>query len=296
MNYVGFLLLTFAMFIWGSSFIALKIAMIDMQAFSVIFFRMLIASLCFLYFIKDFMKFNFTKRNVKFLILLAFFEPCLYFIFEAKALQLTSVSQAGMITSLLPIIVGVAAGFFLKEKITFRLLLGSFIALLGTVILSSNATASQSAPNPILGNFLEFLAMACGAGYTIVARYLTKEFSALFITAFQVFIGTIFFFPIFIYEFSTNDINFTLNSVLALFYLGVVVTLAGYGLYNYALTKVEASKAAIFIYLIPVFALVLANLILDEKVSLVELLASFIILFGVFVSEFQVKKLKRKRA
>ncbi|QKF83064.1 DMT family transporter [Halarcobacter ebronensis] len=296
MNYVGFLLLTFAMFIWGSSFIALKIAMIDMQAFSVIFFRMLIASLCFLYFIKDFMKFNFTKRNIKFLILLAFFEPCLYFIFEAKALQLTSVSQAGMITSLLPIIVGVAAGFFLKEKITFRLLLGSFIALLGTVILSSNATASQSAPNPILGNFLEFLAMACGAGYTIVARYLTKEFSALFITAFQVFIGTIFFFPIFIYEFSTNDINFTLNSVLALFYLGVVVTLAGYGLYNYALTKVEASKAAIFIYLIPVFALVLANLILDEKVSFVELLASFIILFGVFVSEFKIKKLKRKRA
>ena len=294
MNYFGIFLLTLAMFIWGSSFIALKIAMIDLSALSVIFFRMFIASLCFLYFIKSFTKFNFTKKNIKLLLLLAFFEPCLYFIFEAKALQLTSVSQAGMITALLPIIVGLTAGYFLKEKVTRKLLFGSAIALIGTIILSANATTSFSAPNPILGNFLEFLAMACGAGYTMVARHLTKEFSALFITAFQVFIGAIFFFPMFIYDFTTGaNLNFTLNAVLALFYLGIVVTLGGYGLYNYALTKIEASKAAVFIYLIPVFALILANLILDETVSLIELLGSFLILLGVFISEFSLKRRKR---
>jgi len=295
MNYFGMLLLTIAMFIWGSSFIALKIAMIDLGPLTVIFFRMLIASLCFVYFIKDFLKFNFTKKNIQLLLLLAFFEPCLYFIFEAKALQNTTVSQAGMITSLLPIIVGVAAGYFLKEKITKRLILGSIVALIGAIVLSLQATASVDAPNPILGNIYEFLAMVCGAGYTIVARYLTKEFSALFITAFQVFIGTIFFFPFFIYEYTQLVLNFTFNSVISLFYLGVIVTLGGYGLYNYALTKIKASKAAIFIYLIPIFALILANQILNEKITFIEIIASAIILFGVFISEFSPSKFKRKK-
>ncbi len=295
MNYFGMFLLTIAMFIWGSSFIALKIAMVDLGPLTVIFFRMLIASMCFLYFIKDFMKFNFTKKNIQLLLLLAFFEPCLYFIFEAKALQNTTVSQAGMITSLLPIIAGVAAGYFLKEKITKRLILGSIIALTGAIVLSSQATASHSAPNPILGNIYEFLAMVCGAGYTIVARYLTKEFSALFITAFQVFIGAIFFLPFFIFELTHLELNFTFNSVASLFYLGIIVTLGGYGLYNYALTKIEASKAAVFIYLIPIFTLILANVILNEVISFVEILASAIILLGVFISEFSPSKFKIKK-
>lgn len=295
MNLFGAFILTIAMFIWGSSFIALKIAMFDLGAFTVIFFRMLIATSCFVYFVKSFLKFQFTKRNTQLLLLLAFFEPCLYFIFEAKALQLTTVSQAGMITSLLPIIVGVAAGYFLKEKITIRLILGALIALSGAILLSSNASVTTDAPNPILGNFFEFLAMACGAGYTIVARYLTKEFPALFITAFQVFIGVLFFFPMFIYELNTIDMNYSFNAIASLFYLGVVVTLAGYGLYNYALTKIEASKAAIFIYLIPIFSLILANLILNEKISLKELIASLIILIGVFVSEFPIKKFYKKK-
>lgn len=281
------------MLIWASSFIALKLAMQDLEPYTVIFFRMIIASLCFIYFIKSFLKYEFSRRDIKYILLLAFFEPCLYFIFEAKAIQLTTASQVGMITSLMPVITAMAAGYFLKEIITKQLLLGSFIAIAGVVWLSLESTTSVSAPNPMLGNFFEFLAMVCGAGYTIVARYLANRYSALFITAIQVFIGTIFFFPFFLYEFYTTDFNFSMTSILCVLYLGIVVTLAGYGLYNYALTKIEASKAAVFVYLIPVFTLILAFLILNEKLSLVELVASVIILIGVLISEVPIDKLKK---
>ena len=145
----------------------------------------------------------------------------------------------------------------------------------------------------MLGNFFEFLAMVCGAGYTIVARYLANRYSALFITAIQVFIGAIFFFPFFLYEFYTTDFNFSMTSILCVLYLGIVVTLGGYGLYNYALTKIEASKAAVFVYLIPVFTLILAFLILNEKLSFVELVASVTILIGVLISEVPIDKLKK---
>lgn len=294
-SFIGILSLIFAMFIWASSFIALKAAMEDLGPFTVIFLRMFIASLCFVYFIKSFLKYKFSKKDIKFILLLALFEPCLYFIFESKALQLTSASQAGMITSLMPIITAMAAGYFLKEIITKQLILGSLIAMSGAIWLSLQGATTLSSPNPLLGNFLEFLAMICGAGYTITARYLSDKYSALFITAIQAFIGAIFFAPLFLYEYFTIPLNITMNSFLWVIYLGVVVTLAGYGLYNYALTKIKASKAAVFVYLIPVFTLILAYFVLNEKLSILELIACFVILFGVFISEVSSSWFKKKK-
>ncbi len=295
-NILGLTAIIFAMFIWGSSFIAIKSAMKDLGEYTVIFIRMLIASLCFLYFIKGFFKYDFTKNDIKYILLLALFEPCLYFIFEAKALVYTSASQAGMITSLMPLITAMFAGYFLKEIISRQLIFGSLIAIFGVVWLSVQATTSQSAPNPILGNFLEFCAMICASGYTIVTRYLVDKYSALFITAMQAFIGAIFFLPFFIYEITFVDMSFTFEALSWTIYLGVVVTLGGYGLYNFALTKIEASKAAMFVNLIPIFALILAFLILEEKLSIKELIASATILSGVIISQISIKKLRKKRA
>lgn len=293
-NLIGIFSLVFAMFIWGSSFIALKSAMNDLGEYTVIFIRMITASLCFIYFIKSFLKYEFTKRDIQLILLLAFFEPCLYFVFEAKALIYTSASQAGIITSLMPIITAMVAGYFLKEIISRKLIFGSFIAMVGAIWLSIQGTTSVTAPNPMLGNFLEFCAMICASGYTIVARYLSNKFSALFITAIQAFIGSIFFFPFFIYEISTKDMIFSFEALAWSIYLGIVVTIGGYGLYNFALTKIEASKAAVFVYLIPVFTLLLAFLILEEKLSTQEFIASIIIFIGVIISQIRVKRLKRQ--
>lgn len=290
---VGIVSLIFAMIIWASSFIALKSAMTDIGPYTVIFLRMVFASLCFLYFIKSFLNYNFTKKDIKYIALLGLFEPCLYFLFEAKALQLTSASQAGMVASLMPLITALFAGYLLKEMISQKLIFGSFIAMMGVIWLSVNATTTLSSPNPMLGNFLELCAMTCGAGYTIVARYLSNKFSAIFITAIQSFIGTIFFLPFCLYESVTIDMKFSLEALSWIAYLGIVVTLGGYGLYNYALSKMEASKAAVFINLIPVFTMILAFLILQEALTQSQGIASVVILVGVYISQMK-SPIKRK--
>lgn len=289
-NIIGVLAIIFAMFIWASSFVALKSALQFYEPYTVIFIRMVFASLCFLFFIKGFLKYTFTKKDIKYIILLSLFEPLLYFIFEAKALQLTSASQAGMITSLMPLITSIAAFFILKELISKQFIFGSILAVFGAIWLSyeGSANISQSAPNPALGNFLEFLAMCCGAGYTIIAKKLIEKFSALFITASQAFLGAIFFLPLSGYELLTKPFSFHLDAFLWILYLGVVVTLGGYGLYNFALTKISASKASVFINLIPIFTLVLAYILLNEKLTYIEIIASLIILVGVFLSQTKI--------
>jgi drug/metabolite transporter (DMT)-like permease len=82
--------------------------------------------------------------------------------------------------------------------------------------------------------------------------------------------------------------NFNKDALLCIVYLGVVVTLGGYGLFNFALSRVEASKASMFINLIPVFTLLLAFLILGERLSFIEMIASSIILFGVIITQIPI--------
>lgn len=286
-------LLVMAMLVWASSFIALKSAIGPMGPMSVIFGRMLSASLVFVFFIKSFFKLEFTKEDIKYIAIMVLLEPCLYFIFEAKALQFTSASQAGMLTSMMPLITAIGAGLILKEKITKRLLFGAFLAVCGAVWLSISTDSSSVANNPVLGNFLEFMAMVCGAGYAISIRRLSKKFSALFLTAVQSFAGAVFFFPFFLWEYTTAGFEFDLKAIAWTLYLGVVVTLGGYGLFNMALSRVEASKASIYINLIPVFTLLLAYLILGENMKFVELIASAVILLGVAISQMPEKIVRK---
>jgi len=273
------------MMTWASSFIALKSAIGPMGPMSVVFGRMIVASLCFVYFIKQFSKLHFTKKDIKYILLMTAFEPCLYFIFEAKALQYTTASQAGMITSMMPLMTAIGAGIVLKEVISKRLFIGSFIAVLGAIWLSLSAQSSENALNPLLGNTLEFLAMVCGAWYAIAIRYLTQKFSALFLTAIQAFVGALFFFPLAIWEYNTLEMHITMESIFWIFYLGIVVTLGGYGMFNLALSRIEASRASVFVNLIPVFTVFLAYLFLGETLTPTEMMASGVILLGVIISQ-----------
>lgn len=287
---VGTIAVISATLIWASSFIALKIALDTMGPMSIIFGRMVAASIVFLFFWSYFRGLSFTPSDIKYLLAMVLLEPCLYFIFEIKALQYTSASQAGVITSTMPLLAAIGAGIFLGENITKRLLFGSCLAIAGAIWLSLEASVEEYAPNPLLGNTLEFVAMLCAAGYTIIIKHLTKRFSALFLTAIQAFAGAIFYLPLALWEWQGAMPTLSFEGVIAILYLGVIVTLGGYGLFNFSLTKLPASRASVFINLIPAFVVILAFLILGETLNLNQLFAAGVIFLGVFITQANFKK------
>ena len=77
-------------------------------------------------------------------------------------------------------------------------------------------------------------------------------------------------------------------------YLGIVVTLGGYGMFNLALSRIEASKASVFVNLIPVFTVLLAYLFLGEVLSQTEMMASFVIFGGIIISQLPKFRAKEK--
>jgi len=279
-----FFSLVLAMLLWASSFVALKLAFRGYHPMQVIFGRMFIASLCFVVFIPAFRRIEWRRHDLKYLLIMAVCEPCLYFIFEAKALELTSASQAGMITAMLPLLVAILAWSILKETIRRQTLIGFTMAILGACWLSVASEITAEAPNPLLGNFCEFLAMVCAAGYTIALKHLSDHYPPLFLTAFQAFLGCLFFFPFLLIP----DIGFPRHlettPLLAVLYLGTFITFGAYACYNFGVSRIPASQAAGFVNLIPVFGVLLGMLVLGERLNAEQWLASGLVFCGVWIS------------
>lgn len=276
--------LVMAMLLWGSSFVAMKIALQGYHPMQVVFGRMLIASLCFVIFIPSFRKLNWRRRDIKYLLTMAICEPCFYFLLEARALELTSASQAGMVAAIMPLLVAVMAWALLKEQIQRQTMIGFAVAIAGVCWLSLAGDSSDNAPNPLFGNFLEFLAMVCAAGYTIALKHLTSNYPPLFLTAFQAFIGSLFFFPFLLHPNIGWPLSWEPIPALAVIYLGIAISCLAYLCYNYGVSRIPANRAGAFINLVPVFAVIMGMVIMGDKLNLYQLFACALVFFGVWLS------------
>lgn len=295
-NLLPHMALITAMAFWGSTFVALRIALTALTPLQTMAGRMLVASLVFLPLWPSFRREIRANGHLGALALMALCEPCLFFLCETNALRFTSASQAGMITSLLPLLVAVAAAAFLHEHAGSRMWGGFALAVGGVTWLTLAAVPDEKAANPLLGNLLEGLAMCCATGYTVLARRLSARYSALCITAAQALTGMIFFclLALIIPE-PRGAINLgrTFPAWMpwaCVLYLGGVVTFAGYGLYNFGVKRLSAGGAASYTNLIPVFALFFGVGLMGESLNPAQYGGVLLIVLGVLLSQWRGKR------
>lgn len=278
----AFFALVAATLLWGGSFIAMKIAMRGFSPLLVVFCRMALASAVFGLLWRRLGGFRAARGDWPGLLFMGFCEPCLYFVFEAKALTLTQASQAAMVTALLPLLTAVVAAMVLKEKLEGKTLAGLLLAVAGVAVMSLSGEATTEAPHPILGNFLEFLAMCCAVGYIITAKRLAVRHRPLYLTAMQSFTGAVFFAPVLFFTPFPGHIQ--AGPALAVVFLGLGVTFVAYGLYNYGVSHAPAAKAAAFINLIPVVACLLSRFFLGETLTGLQWAGGLVALAGVGIT------------
>jgi drug/metabolite transporter (DMT)-like permease len=133
------------------------------------------------------------------------------------------------------------------------------------------------------GNFLEFLAMCCAALYSVLLKRFSSRYSAVFLTAFPAMVGAFFFLPFQFFIPLPETIEW--RGIGAIIYLGACVTLGAYLCYNYAISKIPVILAGAFGNFIPVFTVVLAWLILDEQLTIIQLSACGLVAVGVIISQ-----------
>ena len=285
-TFVPIFVLIAAMIIWSSSFIALKIAFIAYSPLSAIWLRMFLATLMFALIFRFIPKGRYEKGDIRLLLAMSFMEPCLYFMCEAYALTFTSAGQAGMITAMLPLFVAVAAFLFLGEKVGVLQLVGLVLALVGVVIITLKGQQdSVNASRPVLGNSLEVLAMCWATGYTILVKKLSARYHPLFLIGVQSTVGMVFFAPAFFFSIDGFFSHFFTFSTAAIAYLGIVVTVGGYGLYTYGISRLPASQASAYTNLIPVFTVLMSWAFLGEQFTRSQIGGAVLVFLGIYLSK-----------
>lgn len=220
----------------------------------------------------------------KWFVFMGLCEPCLYYILEIYALIYTTATQAGTIAATIPILVALGAFFTLKERLTVYGWLGGGLAISGVIWLSLGAEATEAAPDPLWGNFLEFCAVICASIYFLCARRLSRHYKPFLITMIQTWIGTVFYLPILFMPGLGPPAGVPALAWISIVYLGLVVALGAYGSFNFGLSRTNAGNAAVYLNLIPIFALLMGAVFLGERLTLQQYPAGALILFGVYIS------------
>ena len=281
--------LILAMLLYGSTFLAMKVVLDDYHPVTMIAIRMIFASFLFLPFLfTTYKNIKIEKSDFKILFLMIFAEPCFYFIFEGYALQNTTSSQAGIVNALEPVFITLGAAWILKERMPKVAYLGFVIAIIGSVFLSISAQATENAPNPILGNTLECLAIILAALSIISTKYLMDKYPPFYLAGCQIIGGAVFFFILNYFLHGTLSIHGGI-SLYILIYLALL-TVVTYALYNFSMCSLSASKASPFLYLMPVFAMIFGWFFLDEILTKWQIIACFVIFFGIYLTQTNYKR------
>jgi len=300
---VPFLGLAGAVLLWGTSFVAMKFALTGFSPLAVVFLRMALASVLMALFWGRAPKAGRRRGDLKWLGLMCLLQPCLYFLLEGYAVTLTTSAQAGMISSLVPLLVAAGAWAFLREALSGRMIAGICLSLCGVGWLSLGGAAHHDAPNPALGNALELLAMCCVSGSMLVFKHLSSRFDSWRLTGLQAFAGALFFLPGalatepgWLAALANAAAIVPRDAWLAVAYLGGVVTLGAFGLYNQAMTRLTAAQAAASINMVPLVAVFAGWLMLGETLAPAQFAACALILAGVLLGQSKGKARAKTQA
>ena len=285
-HFKTYLALIGAVVFWGLSFVATKIALEDFSTFTLIFIRFALASCVFFALMLHFGFPKFTRKEHGKLLLMSLFEPGLYFIFETVGLQHTTAPKAALIIATVPIAVTILGTIFLDERTNMASIMGISISFVGiAVLVVGDPQFSWDLGGALLGDLLIFGAVISAAVYIICARDVGQNHSALEITSVQCVYGVIFFAPAFLWELpGMNWSAVSGRSMASLAYLTVFATIIAFLCYNYALTKIAAFRASIFINCIPVVTALGAWILLGEKLTPIQTAGGLLVLISVCVT------------
>lgn len=279
------LALALAVIFWGLSFVATKVALQSFTPFCLIFFRFFGAAV---FFILIFWRSGFpvlTRDVVKSLIFLALMQPGFYFTFETIGLQYTSATKTSLIIATIPVFVLVLSAITLGERIRAVNFFGILVSLAGVALLVFGEEAQTPFESAFIGDLMIFGAVISASVYMVITRRIGNVISSFQITGMQVIFGAALFFPAFLWDFSEVSWHaVSVESLAALVGLTLFATIGAFVCYNYALTKIPAARASVWINAIPLVTATGAWILLDETLTGLQLCGGVIVLLAVFIT------------
>lgn len=279
--------------IFGFSFMFTKIALRYASPFVVIADRYIVAFLGLsIVMIITRTKFHIGKNLWK-LALMSIFQPVLYFIFESYGIQMTTSAFSSVMISLIPVVAMLIGTCILKEIPTILQYVFAAVSVLGVVIITLDGGSDGTVT--FLGALYLFIAVISSVLYNVMSRKISGEFTALERTYAMTIIGLISFCLIaFIENIQTPLIMVrcfaSFSYTTSLVYLGVCSSVFAFIMLNFANTYLPVAKTTVFANITTVVSVIAGAVFLDEKFSIISIIATVMIIFGVCGVQLSGKK------
>ncbi|MDP7625441.1 MAG: DMT family transporter [Rhodospirillales bacterium] len=212
------------------------------------------------------------------------------YLFFHWSLNFASVVQVATVVTTIPIFVALANLIINRQPITFGKTINAICAIVGIVLLITDGyfTRLTGSAESLLGVFMAIACAAAVASYSVMVRPVITEFGALRITAITMFIGSIglwlvvgLFFDIWVEPARLTELE--IQSLVALGAIAFFNTTLTQFLWIGGLAAVpDITRGSYLFFLKPAIASLLAVMILDQELTLTQLLSIVIISCSVF--------------
>lgn len=281
----------FTVAVWGATFVSTKVLLnAGLHAVEIYIYRFILAYILIIPFCYKRLWAN-NLRDELLLALGGLTSGSIYFIAENTALKYTLVGNVSLLTSISPLLTTLLVGFFYKQERPGKgIYVGSVIALVGVAMVVFNGgLAMKIMP---LGDMIAFSAAISWAFYSIILRKLNVVYDAMFITRKTFFYGIVTAIPFLAFEpeICSPAVLLSSNVLLNFLFLGIIASMICYFIWAMAMKHLGTIKTNNYMYLQPVFTLILAYIVLDEKISIIGYTGCALILAGLWLGEKLGKK------
>ena len=274
----------------GGLFVAAKSAINEMPPWTLVFFRLLIATLVLLPLVRthhramvDFLRKRWLESLLIGAVGLGITQGLIF-----TALRTTSAVNAGIIFAISPIITMVMARFVLGEAMGPWQVIGSLVAFGGIVVIAVRGSlATLLALDLTVGDLLLLLAATTFAAYAVFLRRAKFELERMPVLVIVLAGGVLASLPFFIYEILNGEhAHMAFKGYVALAYAAIPGGALMYLLFNWSIDILGAARAGGLLYSQMIFTAILAWLILGEAIEPYHIAGAGLIIVGVVLVTF----------
>jgi len=280
--------------IWGTTYLGIRIAVQTIPPWFVTAIRQSVASLILLTVLVSrgemkWIGWPHLRRQMLLSLLMVVIANGLTTVAE----QTIPSGLTSLLTSLVPIIVFLASVLIGLQKATWKGFLGVLIGFIGVAFIFREGLGDLLDPNYKTGiMFLSFAVCGWATGTIYIKKYGHKSESIMLDLFYQfIFSAVVQLGLAILFSADTNIHSWSLVSLAAVLYLGIFGSVLGFFCYHYALKKVTAVKASILSYFNTVIAIFLGWLILDEIITVDVIIATVLIITGVFITNYSIRRI-----
>lgn len=312
---IAYILLILTTIIWGGTWplgrwlVSEEVGGATIPPFMIAVIRYFLAVICFILILKfkeGTLNWQFAKEHWKILTLMGLLSVTLYQAGYLIGELLTSASDASIMVATNAVWVVILSSIFLKtERFAWRKMVGSLLAFIAVVIVVG-FSPNVNVENRILGDIVILLAALAYAAYTVISRFFlnkTRENteayqpSSIWIMTYVSLFGLLITTPISLIispEFLIPASYLTIppRVWIGISYLAFISTIGAYTFYLEGVKRLNASRAAIFQALVPLFGVIFSAIFIQEAFDvLIYPFSLLLVIFGIILVNLKKKNI-----